>query len=127
MPTKSATTTTRTPTEAQQFFFDHADYSWMAAQTEEQGRWWNAAVLAAAERWVSMEGHIFVWDTDGDDCADGEDTPEVREMVALVNDAGEVLNSVGGICDATAEYRRVMQAQSAVMVMTPNDIGGASR
>lgn len=53
--------------EAEQFFFEHAGYSYdPKRETEEQGRIRYAQELAEAEQWAHRQGIVFFWDSDPD-------------------------------------------------------------
>jgi hypothetical protein len=110
---------TTTLTEAEQFFYDHAGYSYDAEHmTGEQGRILSAKLLAQAEEWAKDHDLTYVWVDTDDWTPSGHEsefgyTPETCEFAELVNEDGETLASLGCIDDATPEYRRVIEAELA--------------
>ncbi len=111
-------------TKQEQFFYDNAGTSYTPAkETQEQGKVRGALALAHAETLAASEGFTFEWHRDemqciGCDCGSGdcaccEGTCE-PECCIVRNMAGEVVGSLSGICGATREYRRVVQAELAV-------------
>lgn len=109
-------------TKAEQFFYDKAGYSYTpGTETPEQGRENGAKRLALAERFARANGWTYQWVPDDDDCGDGDSTPEVREGCILRDADGKVLESLWGIGDASAGYRRVVEAELALDHMEPED------
>jgi hypothetical protein len=115
-------------TKVEQFFFNHAGYSWDAkAETEHQGKLRCARELARAERYAAEHEWSFEWTPDLDADASFVETWEPAErdewnatehecFVCLVHGPlpdCEVLASCGGIFDPSAEYSRVMEAELA--------------
>lgn len=101
-------------TKAEQFFYDHAGYSWnpMAGETQEQSKIRCSKALAKAESLASEDGARFIWQDDYDDSSDGDSTPTTRELCIMrVN--GKVEASLGSIHDADDDYRRVIEAELA--------------
>jgi hypothetical protein len=115
-----------TLTSAEQFFYDHAGWSYGPNETSEEGRVRSAREYAAAEQWAKDHDVYFVWELDpmpwdGDvkwtgnvwtcaACADYGMTQEVR-----------VLASLGGIAmehNLTDPYRRVVEAELAAEART---------
>lgn len=112
-------------TKAQQFFYREAGYSYdPAKETERQGRERGARRLAKAEREAREAGLRFVWETDTDGCigctceSNGCKcfTEEPHEcLVCLAYDAeGTLAGSMGGVCEPTQAYRRVVEAELAL-------------
>lgn len=123
---------------AVQFFYKHAGYSYNVAQgeTKEQGKRRAARAYADAEAWASREGLVYDWlyddmPCDGCDCGSDDcdcSTGAAHETLGCVlyrpcPDHGidckhaEVLQSLWGICGATSEYRRVVEAELALEAM----------
>jgi hypothetical protein len=111
-------------TEAIEFFYEHAGFSWNPeTQTEDEGRREGAVKLAEAEAWAKSAGVEFEWDDDwevgdhkeefGDDSAYADGGPDTCESAAAVLD-GEIIGSLCCIDDATPEYRRVVEAELAL-------------
>lgn len=106
-------------TKDEQFFYDHAGWSYdPKTETSEGGHRRCATELAAAEAWGEQMGVEFSWVPDDDDAADGDDTPIVREgcIAKLMISPGtvdDVTTSLWSIGDATPEYRRVIEAELA--------------
>lgn len=126
---------------AEQFFYDHAGYSYdPATETPDEGRRRTAADLARAEAWAKAQGHTYEWGPDWQvdhvreypDAYDAEpDTCEYVTLSDLLD--GNVLAALGCVDDATPEYRRVVEAELAWEAMqlppvAPNtDPGGPCR
>lgn len=107
---------------AYQFFFRNAGYSYNPkTQTKQQGRAACARKLAKAERDARALGYTFAWEDDwsiGDhqkefDCY-VDSGPDTCETCMMLDDAGNVVQSLGCIDDATREYRRVIEAELAL-------------
>lgn len=135
-------------TKAEQFFYDHAGYSYdPATETEEQGRERCARNLAAAEAYADELDWTYSWEYDESGCSgcscDSEDCPcsSGKEHETLVctlwrtveaeerrngRDMDNILASLGGICGATREYRRVVEAELASEAMN-NELVEAER
>ena len=106
--------TTQTAT---QFFFEHAGYS------TPPGREECARQMAEAEAKAREASITFEWVTDAEgctgcecgqsdcDCASGADH-ETLGCIAR-SEKGDVLASLWGICGATHEYQRVVEAELA--------------
>lgn len=80
--------------------------------------------LARAEKWARDEGIEFEWKDDPDsyrDYSDSEPGVMVFEFCVAVNEDGEVLASLGGVGDASTEYRRVVEAELALEAMREDD------
>jgi hypothetical protein len=110
-------------TQAEQFFYDNAGYSYdPATETAEQGRERRARELARAEAYGTIhEGWEVEWaddlcgcigcDCGDDDCACSTGVPH-ETLICVVRDTeGNMLASCGGICEPSREYRRVMEAE----------------
>lgn len=117
-------------TPAEQFFYDHAGYSYGNGETPAQGKRRGAIALAAAEAWAKSTGCTFEWEDDSDgyppyvkingawgfwhDPGDGDWMRiEQCESCVLRDADGTVLASLRGIWDADSNYRRVVQAELA--------------
>jgi len=116
-------------TRKEQFFFDHAGYSWNPEQESEmEGRARCATAMASAERYAWEQDWAFEWsyDIDGcigcdcgsEECACSTGTPHEVLVCELINDDREHLTSLGGICGPTADYRRVIEAELALEAMS---------
>lgn len=117
-------TTMKTPKQAAHLFFlRNAGYSYdPKTQTPQQGRAACARRLAKAERDARQLGYTFEWSDDwtignhlkeyGECYANGE--PSTCESCLMRNAAGEVVQSLSCIDDATREYRRVVEAELAL-------------
>jgi len=104
------------------FFYDHAGYSYdHKKESPEQGHIRCALALAKAEQIARQLGWSVGW---SDDWACGSHTkefgedayptePTTCEAAILVDRNDEVLASLGCIDDASAEYRRVVEAELA--------------
>ena len=107
---------TRKLTPAQAFFFVNAGWSYMAGkESKSLGRTRCAVELAAAED-VYIAAHRVAdvscdWEHDSDAAQDGEHD-ETCEYACIRID-GQVVASLGAICDASDEYRRVVRAELA--------------
>lgn len=115
-------------TKAEQFFYDHAGFSYdPKTETEEQGHERCARELAKAESWASAEGYRVEWREDPEGCigcdCGSEDcacsTGEYHEvLVAILYDAeGAAVASLGSICGPTRDYRRVVEAELTYQTM----------
>lgn len=109
---------------AVRFFFSHAGYSYdPKTETKVQGRWKCARALATAEKHAKTYGITFEWPYDdtpciGCECGSNECpcfTQEPHETLGCIarGPDGEQLASLWGICGATTEYTRVVQAELA--------------
>lgn len=118
---------------AARFFYREAGYSYdPATETRNAGRWRCAKALAKAEAFGRERGYHFVWIEDGDcigcecgskDCACASGRPhEVLTCVVYAPEGlefegwhvrGNVLASLGSICEPSADYRRVVMAELA--------------
>lgn len=111
-------------TAGEQFFYDNAGYSIAAGQTEEEGREEAARALAHAEQYARQHGWYTEWeqypegcigcDCKSDECACS--TGEEHEVLCatLYNEDDAALESLGAICGATRQYRRVVAAELAI-------------
>ena len=106
-------------TSAYHFFLKHGGYSYRPGQeTRRQGRIRSAKAYAQAERDARRFGLTFRWDWDNDvDDSWMDETERAQEhewtyCVARTPD-GRCVASLGGIVDATPEYRRVIEAELA--------------
>jgi hypothetical protein len=110
-------------TKDEQFFYDNAGYSYdPKKETAEQGKVRCARSMASDERVARDMGVEFEWEYDAGgcsgcdcnspDCACSTGKPH-ETLVAFARYNGEVVASCGGICGATSNYRRVMEAELA--------------
>lgn len=124
-------------TNAEQFFFDNAGWSYHpATESPDEGRKRCARRLALAEEFARDNSLWYVWEDDPDaddsfvdtwdeldarkDWDASEHTCEQVTLFAPPNDTHKrprVVASLGGIWDATAEYRRVVEAELAEQAM----------
>ena len=115
-------------TRNEQFFYEHAGYCYdPATETAEQGRARCAADLARAEQFARDHGWTAEWETDidgcmgcecgSDECACFAGEPHETEICILYDQHGNILESLGGICGATREYRRVVEAELTLSAM----------
>ncbi len=96
-------------------------------ETPEAGRLRCAQDLAAAEEFAAELEWVFSWDADEDgcigcdcgseDCACSMGTWHDVMSCVLRNQAGDVLASLGSICDPSADYARVIEAELASEAM----------
>lgn len=126
------TTTSTTSTTAKQsakqaafwFFYREAGYSWNPqTQTRRQGRAETARKLAKAERDARALGYTFEWEYDQDGCigcdcgnesCDCFTGTEHECLCCVARDAnGNVVASLGSVCNPSREYRRVVEAELA--------------
>ena len=110
--------------DAERFFFEKAGWSYRpSVETAEEGRSRGAGQLARAEAWLRGSEMYVTWepDWDGDHSYDGRENVVSCEWAALRGPLGdgEVLASLGCIDDATDDYRRVVEAELALEVMSP--------
>jgi hypothetical protein len=107
------------------FFLRNAGYSYdVNTHTLKQGRAENARKLVKAERDARALGYTFEWEEDSDgcigcDCGSPEcacSSGEPHEcLICLMYDVkGIRCQSLGSICGATREYRRVVEAELAL-------------
>lgn len=119
------TTRKQTPKDAAfQFFYNQAGYSVAKGETKEQGRARTARQLAKAERDAKSLGYRFEWEEDwsigshreyyGADSAYAHREPDTCETCMCISPEGEVVASLGCIDDASANYRRVVEAELAL-------------
>lgn len=116
-------------TTAEQFFYDHAGYSFdPRTETEEQGRVRCAQALAAAEqRYLDAHrdnGVCVVWENDPDaarfwEKARRDGSADIGhfdqcEIACILDASGLCLASLGGVLDADDDYRRVIRAELAL-------------
>ena len=108
-----------------QFFMEHGGFSYDPKhETPEQGRKRCAESMAVAEAMAWDQDYTFSWMYDewgcsGCDCGDPDCdcyTEEPHEVLVctMYDPNGESVASLGGICGATNEYRRVVQAELAM-------------
>lgn len=121
-----------TLTKQEQFFFDHAGYSYdPKKETQYEGQVRCARELAVAETRAQDAGFEYEWSDDwmvgshkeyfgkGSAYEDGE--PNTCESCVLRDADGEILASLGCIDDADANYRRVVEAELAEEALTRLD------
>jgi hypothetical protein len=111
----------------ERFFYDNAGYSYLpSAETEEQGHINSAKALAVAEQYAEDRGWWCEWSPDecpGCDCEDSQccccmGTRHVSTRLSLWDEyGGRCLGSLGGICEPSTEYRRVVRAELALDAM----------
>jgi hypothetical protein len=110
---------TKVLTKDELFFFDHAGYSYKTGEeTAQQGRIRCASSLAHAEQLADRLGWTFEWEYDQDpdlSWMTPEELAKDHEVLGcILKDAdGQVLESLWGIVDADANYRRVVEAELA--------------
>lgn len=110
--------------EAEWHMRDHAGFSVQADETTEQGRMRCARGLAQAEMWARKNGMTFEWEDDWEIGShvreyDGyEREPDTCETCIASDADGKVVASLGCVDDATAEYRRVVEAELASEVLS---------
>jgi hypothetical protein len=111
-----------TPTEL--FFYDHAGYSYGPNEKPEDGRIRCAKELSEAESIAARKQWSYAWEWDdsgcsGCDCKSPEckcSTGEEHETLGciLLDEHGKHMPfSLWGICGATNDYRRVVEAELA--------------
>ena len=109
-------------TKLEQFFFDNAGCSYdPKTETKQEGQARGAAELAKAMHYALDKGWTFEWDHDaGESCNCGEKNCGHTVEYCLLEDASNgnrILGSLSGICGATADYRRVVEAELALEAM----------
>ena len=106
-----------------QFFYANAGYSWDSkTETRQQGRAKTARMLVAAEIWARETGVYFEWvpDPDADTSWMSDDLRADNQNAfgCVCRDAeGTQLESLWGIFEPSAGYRRVVQAELALEAM----------
>lgn len=111
-------------TGQQQFFYENAGFSYdPKTETAEQGKRRRAVELAEAETIAARNDWYVEWEQDDSECmgcsCESADCPcstgEPHETLGAVlrNDQDRVLASLWGICGATSDYRRVVEAELA--------------
>lgn len=121
--------TTETLNKQEQFFYDNGSYSYSGTQTPEQGHIESAKALANAESLAAERGLIFEWMQDdepcigcecgSDDCPCFTGEPHMVEVCELWNENhDDCIASLCGICEATSEYRRVIEAELALEALS---------
>ena len=106
------------------FFLRNAGYSYdPKTETKQQGRARCARESAKAERDASALGYTFNWADDPEgcigcdcgspDCACSTSKPHETLWCWVEDENGKTLASLGSICGATREYRRVIEAELA--------------
>jgi hypothetical protein len=105
------------------FFLKNAGYSYdPAKETKQAGKARWARQLAKAERDARQLGYSFVWIGDDDcigcncgspDCACYTGEPHETWICLMHNESGQVVQSLGSVCEPTREYRRVVEAELA--------------
>jgi hypothetical protein len=122
-----------TLTEAEQFFYDHAGYSYRADhETKGSGRTRIAVLLADAEEARKRSGAEVQWEEDDDQwTARGDDEEGILWCAALVHE-GHVLASLGAINFGPDKgpysdpYARVVEAELAMEAMTIGHVVAAT-
>jgi hypothetical protein len=111
--------------QARKFFLRHAGYSFdPKTETRAQGRARGARQLADAEAKAKDQECWYRWEPDWE-CGSHQDyygsaydrEPETCECCSMFDCDGELLANLGCIDDATAEYRRVVEAELALEVL----------
>lgn len=111
--------------QAYLFFLRNAGYSYdPKTQTKQQGRAATARKLAKVERDARALGYSFEWDEDpegcigcecgSEDCACCTGAAHETESCLMRDTSGKVVQSLGSVCQATREYRRVVEAELAL-------------
>ena len=111
-------------TRAQQFFYDNAGYSYNPSkESPKQGHYNSARRMAKAERIARVNGITFTWhydpsgcsgcSCDSKDCACSTGAAHETLYCLALNADGLIVGSLHGICGATREYRRVIEAELA--------------
>lgn len=102
-------------TKLEQFFFDNAGFSFdPKTETKEQGMERGAVELAKAMHFALDQNWTFEWGTD----EDGHECDEDHSVeYCQLNDGNILLQSLSGICGATVDYRRVVEAELALQAM----------
>lgn len=119
---------------AEQFFYEHAGYSYNAQfETAEDGRKRCARELAEAEQYARDNGIVFHWENDwvvgshreffGPDSVYGDTIfgnpePDTCESCTALDKDGYILASLSCIDDADDDYRRVIEAELASEAMS---------
>lgn len=105
--------------EAWKFFHEHAGHA------DPPGRAACALELAKAEKLAKARGYEIRWQDDPEPWDGDADmpVPEKVETAFLVNDEGEVLESLSSIGDADDNYRRVVGAELALQALQKPPIG----
>lgn len=112
-------------TKQEQFFYDNAGYSHLPAkETAEEGHLRSAREYAEAETWAIDNGYYFDWIIDSNGCSgcgcESEDcvcsTGIDHETYGCImrSDDDKHLQSLWGICNPDAAYRRVVEAELAL-------------
>jgi hypothetical protein len=98
------------------FFIENAAYGYdPKTETAAQGRERGARLLAAAESLASARGWTFEWADDSQPCDCDCDCAETWPEVCIARSgSGARVGCLGGICGATREYKRVVQAELAL-------------
>lgn len=105
-------------TKIEQFFYEHGGYAVAPTETEQQARERCARELAAAEAYARERNWVYEWEPDGMPCDHSPECEETPECCLLWNEARtDLLASLCGICGATDNYRRVVEAELAQEAM----------
>lgn len=110
-------------TNAEEFFYNHAGFSYdPISETREEGRVRCAKRLAAAEQWAKDENVSYEWlENTHDDGFLG--SPETCEVLIATHHNHEAI--LGGIDDATDDIRRVVEAELALQLLDAAKIATA--
>lgn len=109
--------------KAEQFFYEHAGYSYGQGETQEQGRLRCAKQLAQAEAWALDNCVGFEWclsDTTSEDFSDDEPYYRLWDCVARSEDRMTCLCGIDFGRDREPwgdPYMRVVQAELALELM----------
>ena len=125
---------TKEISKAEQFFYEHAGWSYGSAkETEEEGRARGAQELARAEEEAERRAWSVEWVYDEEPCLSCECgssecpcfTGEPHETYTAIlypdglnYDPHNVLASLGSICEPSREYRRVINAELALEALS---------
>lgn len=112
-------------THAERFFWKNAGFSYdPAKETKAQGRRRCATALAEAESYAQDRQWSYEWEWDcegcaGCDCGSSEcacsaGTEHETLCCVLRVHRGAILASLYGICEPSADYRRVIEAELAL-------------
>jgi len=100
--------------KAKGFFYRNAGFGYdPRKESRRTGKARCAAKLARAEMFADGQGWTCEWVADDCPC-ECQDGPHEAEGCILRDGQGKVRASLWGICGATAEYRRVVEAQLAL-------------
>jgi hypothetical protein len=99
-------------TKSEKFFYDQD-----SNQRNEEARVTCAVSLAKAERYALDENWRFEWSEDDVPCQHEPRCMGTPEYCQLWDENDNILGSLSGICGATHNYRRLVQAELAQEAM----------